>query len=206
MPARWQRSAQCLVTTPARPKRSRIRTVAETNSGIVMAKIANVETAKSTGRSRHRPVTTPRKIAKGTPAPTNSGQQAANCPAGRRPVRQCSFRHWQRYPDHRARHLWPSQNTGLLRDGSGLAPRGNSPAVLPLASRSRNAVQLSPGSISTPAKMIIETIQTVTSPRNNRRSSIASMGQYPVCWRDEGRGNIRTPSSDSAMNCQVTQP
>ena len=45
----------------------KMRRVAETNSGMVMAKIANVETIKSGMRSRHKPVITPRKSAKGTP-------------------------------------------------------------------------------------------------------------------------------------------
>jgi hypothetical protein len=39
----------------------------------------------------------------------------------------------------------------------------------------------------------METIQTVTSPRNNRRSSIASIGQYPFVRETKGVGISARP-------------
>ena len=178
---------------PSQTEKTRIRTVAETNSGIVMAKIAKVETAKSTGRSRHRPVTTPRKIAIGTPSASEHAASSNELP-NRSPTSSAMlFSPLAEIPrSPRAALVAQSKYRSAAGRFKPCTSRQFSRS-LPWASRSRNAVQLSPGSISTPAKMIIETIQTVTSPRNNRRSSIASMGQDPFVGETKGVGISARP-------------
>ena len=52
---------------PSQILKIRINKVADTNSGMVIAKIANVEAIKSGVRSRHNPVMTPSINANGTP-------------------------------------------------------------------------------------------------------------------------------------------
>jgi len=52
---------------PSQTLSTRISNVAETNSGMVMAKIARVEAMISGRRSRHSPLTTPRSSASGMP-------------------------------------------------------------------------------------------------------------------------------------------
>ena len=55
-------------TQPSQILKTKINTVAVTNSGIVMAKIAIVDSARSENLSRRRPVRTPRNRASGMPS------------------------------------------------------------------------------------------------------------------------------------------
>ena len=63
-------------TQPSQTEKIKISSVAETNSGMVIAIIATVETTRSGERSRHSPATMPKKSASGTPV--SMAQDASN--------------------------------------------------------------------------------------------------------------------------------
>ena len=138
--------------------------VAETNSGIVIAKIAPVETIISIGLSRLRPVNTPRNIARGIPTdrehPARKSEFLSRSPTNS-PILVVPFAATPKSPCRAAKAHSKYRTKPLLFRPKFSLQFSRS---FPKASLSRKAVHASPGNNSTPVKIIIETIITVKKP------------------------------------------